>query len=188
RLRSNLNRMALDKKMKQYEIIARRRPSEKVTKPKSTKMQIFAENEVRALSRFFFFLQKYNHIKRSSSEVLSIKIIKEENPFVAKNYGICIRVQTRTNIVNMYKEYRALSRSEAVERMYDDIAARHRARKSCIEIIKVDVLPNEKCLKPETTTFHGDKVEFPQRYRLKRNAFKSKRKLYSYSKPNYFVF
>jgi large subunit ribosomal protein L18Ae len=37
----------------------------------------------------------------------------------------------------MVKEFRALSRAEAVEQMYQDLAARHRARFRSVQIIRV---------------------------------------------------
>jgi large subunit ribosomal protein L18Ae len=37
----------------------------------------------------------------------------------------------------MYKEYRALGRAEAVENLYQDMAARHRSRFRSIHILRV---------------------------------------------------
>ena len=37
----------------------------------------------------------------------------------------------------MYKEYRAMRRTEAVENCYQDMAARHRARFRSVQIIRV---------------------------------------------------
>ena len=37
----------------------------------------------------------------------------------------------------MYKEYREMSRTDAVESLYQDMAARHRARFRSIHILKV---------------------------------------------------
>jgi len=45
-----------------------------------------------------------------------------------KNFGIWIRYDSRSGTHNMYKEYREMSRTDAVESMYQDMAARHRAR------------------------------------------------------------
>lgn len=54
-----------------------------------------------------------------------------------KNFGIWLRYNSRSGTHNMYKEYRAMSRAEAVEDMYQDMAARHRARFGSIHILKV---------------------------------------------------
>ena len=54
-----------------------------------------------------------------------------------KNFAIWLRYNSRSGTHNMYKEFRALSRAEAVELMYQDMAARHRARFGSIHILKV---------------------------------------------------
>lgn len=51
-----------------------------------------------------------------------------------KNFAIWLRYNSRSGTHNMYKEYRALSRAEAVEAMYQDLAARHRARFGSIHV------------------------------------------------------
>ena len=51
-----------------------------------------------------------------------------------KNFAIWLRYNSRSGTHNMYKEYRALSRAEAVESMYQDMAARHRARFGAIHV------------------------------------------------------
>lgn len=45
-----------------------------------------------------------------------------------KNFGIWIRYDSRSGTHNMYREYRDMSRTDAVESMYQDMAARHRTR------------------------------------------------------------
>ena len=45
-----------------------------------------------------------------------------------KNFGIWLRYDSRSGTHNMYKEYRELSRTDAVEALYQDMAARHRTR------------------------------------------------------------
>ncbi len=48
----------------------------------------------------------------------------------------------------MYKEYRELSRTDAVEACYQDMAARHRARFTSIQIIKVATVKTEDVRRP----------------------------------------
>ena len=54
-----------------------------------------------------------------------------------KNFGVWIRYDSRSGTHNMYKEYRELTRSHAIAACYQDLAARHRARFSNIQIIKI---------------------------------------------------
>lgn len=51
-----------------------------------------------------------------------------------KNFGIWIRYDSRSGTHNMYKEVREMSRTDAVEAMYQDMAARHRARFRSIHV------------------------------------------------------
>jgi len=54
--------------------------------------------------------------------------IHEKRPLKVKNFGIWLRYDSRSGTHNMYKEYRELSRTDAVEALYQDMAARHRTR------------------------------------------------------------
>lgn len=64
--------------------------------------------------------------------------IHEAKPLKVKNFGIWLRYNSRSGTHNMYKEYRDLSRAEAVEAMYQDMAARHRARFASIHVSSDD--------------------------------------------------
>lgn len=80
--------------------------------------------------------------------------IHEKKPLKVKNFGIWLRYDSRSGTHNMYKEYRELSRADAVKSMYQDMAARHRARFRSIhvcfflllfEVLAVDVLSDPPC-------------------------------------------
>jgi len=60
--------------------------------------------------------------------------ISEKHPLKVKNFGIWLRYDSRSGTHNMYKEYRETSRVAAVEAMYADMAARHRARFRSIHV------------------------------------------------------
>lgn len=60
--------------------------------------------------------------------------IHEKKPLKVKNFGIWIRYDSRSGTHNMYKEYRELSRVAAVDALYQDMAARHRARFRSIHV------------------------------------------------------
>jgi large subunit ribosomal protein L18Ae len=69
--------------------------------------------------------------------------INEKRPTKVKNFGIWIRYDSRSGTHNMYKEFRELSRTDAVEALYQDMAARHRARFGSIH---VSCLPQYLCV------------------------------------------
>jgi large subunit ribosomal protein L18Ae len=60
--------------------------------------------------------------------LISLRQITEKRPLKVKNFGIWIRYDSRSGTHNMYKEYREMSRTDAVEALYLDMAARHRTR------------------------------------------------------------
>lgn len=60
--------------------------------------------------------------------------IEEKKPGKVKNFAIWLRYNSRSGTHNMYKEFRAMSRAEAVDLMYQDMAARHRARFGSIHV------------------------------------------------------
>ena len=51
-----------------------------------------------------------------------------------KNFGVWIRYDSRSGTHNMYKEFRELTRAAAVKSLYQDMAARHRARFRSIHV------------------------------------------------------
>ena len=60
--------------------------------------------------------------------------INEKKPLKVKNFGIWLRYNSRSGTHNMYKEFRELTRADAVNHLYQDMAARHRARFASIHV------------------------------------------------------
>ena len=61
----------------------------------------------------------------------------------------------------MYKEYRELSRAQAVQVCYQDMAARHRARFSSIHIMKVAEVAGKDVRRPYIQQLLVPKLKFP---------------------------
>ncbi|GAN04480.1 60S ribosomal protein L20 [Mucor ambiguus] len=118
-------------------VVGRKLPSAQEVAPKLFRMRIFAPNVVVAKSRFWYFLKKLRKVKKAAGEIVSVNLIAEKRPEQIKNFGIWIRYDSRSGTHNMYKEYRAMRRTEAVETCYQDMAARHRARFRSVQIIRV---------------------------------------------------
>merc|ERR1711977_787969 len=124
-------------RFQEYQVIGRKLPSDKEPQPKLYRMRIFAPNDVVAKSRFWYFLRKLRKVKKAAGELVSLNVISEKKPLKVKNFGIWIRYDSRSGTHNMYKEYRELTRADAVFTCYQDLAARHRARSRSINILKV---------------------------------------------------
>lgn len=67
---------------------------------------------------------------RSPSEQIS-----EKHPLKVKNFGIWLRYDSRSGTHNMYKEYRELSRTDAVHACYMDMASKHAARFRSVQVL-----------------------------------------------------
>ena len=103
-------------------------------------MRIFAPNTVVAKSRFWYFLMKLRKVKKSNGEIVALNMLHEKRPLKVKNFGVWIRYDSRSGTHNMYKEYREMTRTEAVDALYSDMAARHRARFRSIHVRQPTIL------------------------------------------------
>merc|ERR1711924_572746 len=104
---------------RQYEVIGRHVPTERDPEPKAYRIKLFTKNETQARSRFWYFIRR---------------LVKMKKPEKVSKYGLWLRYDSRSGTTNMYKEYTALSRNEAVQQMYQEMAGRHR-RSTSIHII-----------------------------------------------------
>merc|ERR1719310_1422400 len=104
---------SMSKNLKQYYIVGRRLPSEKVPEPTLYRLRIFAPTEVHARSKFWYHMKRQHKVRRIQGEIVSTSEIYEKKATSLKNYGIFLRYDTRTCTVNMYKEYRDTSLCEA---------------------------------------------------------------------------
>ncbi|EEB09675.1 60S ribosomal protein L20 [Schizosaccharomyces japonicus yFS275] len=123
--------------LKEYQVVGRKIPTEHEPVPKLFRMRLFAPNASVAKSRYWYFLKMINKVKKATGEIVAVNEIKEARPLQPKVFGIWIRYDSRSGTHNMYKEYRDTTRVGAVESMYADMAARHRARFRSIRILKV---------------------------------------------------
>ncbi|EGA72852.1 Rpl20bp [Saccharomyces cerevisiae AWRI796] len=132
-------------------------------------MRIFASNEVIAKSRYWYFLQKLHKVKKASGEIVSINQINEAHPTKVKNFGVWVRYDSRSGTHNMYKEIRDVSRVAAVETLYQDMAARHRARFRSIHILKVAEIEKTADVKRQyVKQFLTKDLKFPLPHRVQK--------------------
>ncbi|CAN1773296.1 60S ribosomal protein L18a [Linum perenne] len=171
----------------QYQVVGRALPTEADEHPKIYRMKLWHTNEVRAKSKFWYFLRKLKKVKKSNGQMLAINEIFEKNPTKIKNYGIWLRYQSRTGYHNMYKEFRDTTLNGAVEQMYDEMASRHRVRSPCIQIIKTATIPAKLCKRESTKQFHNSKIKFPLVFKKVRPPTRKLKTTYKASRPNLFV-
>ncbi|KAH3903116.1 probable 60S ribosomal protein L20-B [Saccharomycodes ludwigii] len=143
-------------------------------------MRIFAPNEVVAKSRYWYFLKQLHKVKKASGEIVSVNVINDAHPTKVKNFGVWVRYDSRSGTHNMYKEIRDVTRAGAVESLYQDMAARHRARFRSIHILKVVELEKTADVKRQyVKQFLTKDLKFPLPHRIQKSA-----NVFSYKKPS----
>ncbi|GLA45897.1 60S ribosomal protein L20 [Aspergillus niger] len=172
-----------NRRLTEYQVIGRHLPTEANPTPKLYRMRIFAPNTVVAKSRFWYFLTQLRKVKKANGEIVSINVISEKRPTKVKNFGIWLRYDSRSGTHNMYKEFREMSRTEAVEALYQDMAARHRARFGSIHILKVVEIENADSIRrPYIKQLLSKNLKFPLPHRAAHG-----KKLFAYSRPTTFA-
>ncbi|WFC97235.1 60S ribosomal protein L20B [Malassezia brasiliensis] len=155
----------------EFMVIGRHLPTEREPNPTLYRMRLFAPNETVAKSRFWYFVRRLRKMKKATGEIVTVNKIEEKKPMKVKNFAIWLRYNSRSGTHNMYKEYRALSRAEAVESMYQDMAARHRARFGSIHILKVaEIEKTADIRRPYIKQLTAKNLRFPLPHRRSRAA------------------
>jgi len=103
--------------VRQFFVIGRGLPSEKNPNPTLFRMRVFAKNPVLAKSKFWYHMKRQHKVRKVQGEIVSVQEIYEKHAGVVKNYGIVLRYLSRTETINMYKEYRDTTLAGAVSQM-----------------------------------------------------------------------
>nr|ABW90396.1 putative ribosomal protein L18a [Barentsia elongata] len=158
--------------LKEYRVVGRECPTDKMRVPPIYQMRIFAPDEIVAKSRYWYFGQLLRKMKKTRGEILECTRIYERKPTCVKNFGIWLRYDSRSGTHNMYREYRDLKVDGAVTQCYRDMGARHRARAHSIQILKVERISSGKCRRPNVKQFHDSKIKFPLAHRVQKQLHK----------------
>uniref|UniRef100_A0A7S0YJ75 60S ribosomal protein L18a n=1 Tax=Polytomella parva TaxID=51329 RepID=A0A7S0YJ75_9CHLO len=175
-------------KFHQYQVVGRHLPTEQEPTPTVYRMKVWAEDSVKAKSKFWYFLRKLRRVKKANGQILAVNEIFEKRPHAVKNYGIWVRYQSRTGYHNMYKEYRDLTLNGAVSQMYNEMASRHRVRFAQISIIRTATVPFTACKRANTKQFHDASIKFPITHKLARPSKPEFRTLFKANRPSVAMF
>ncbi|KAL8738509.1 MAG: hypothetical protein Q9181_000720 [Wetmoreana brouardii] len=123
--------------------------------------------------------------QRGTMNLRSTISIHEKRPQRVKIFGIWIRYDSRSGTHNMYKEYREMSRTDAVEALYQDMAARHRARFRSIHILKVvEIEKTDDVKRPYIKQLLTKNLKFPLPHRVPKATSS---KLFAAHRPSTFA-
>lgn len=152
---------SLRQRIKQFELVGRAAPTEKVPYPKVYKLKVFAKNSVLAKSKYWYFMKRLNCAKRSGGQILRITEIHDKSPTKVSNYGVWLRYESRTDTHNMYKEFRDTSINGAIGQLHQEMSGRHRAQQSATQIMRFKTLKNSELRRPHCLQMTSKKVKFP---------------------------
>merc|ERR1712195_119711 len=102
-----------------------------------------------------------NKAKKSGGELLAVNELFDRAPTKAKQYGIWLRYESRTDTHNMYKEFRDVTINGAVSQMFAEMSGRHRAQAGSIQIINSAVIASSACRRDHVTEMHQAGIKFP---------------------------
>jgi large subunit ribosomal protein L18Ae len=122
-------------------------------------------------------------VKKANGEIVSVHEVFEKSANQIKNFGFWIRYDSRSGTHNMYKEYRDITLTGAVSKMYSDLASRHRARRSNIQIVKTAVIKAADAKRPQTQQFINNKLKFKLLHRIPRPQDKTFRQTFKATRP-----
>ncbi|KAG8897888.1 60S ribosomal protein L20 [Tulasnella sp. 403] len=162
----------------EYQVIGRKIPTKSDPTPKLYRMRIFAQNEIVAKSRFWYFLRQLKKAKAATGEIVAVNTINEKRPLTVKNFGVWLRYDSRSGTHNMYREIRDVSRAAAIDKLYKDMASQHRARFRSIQVIRVQqILKPADIKRPYIKQLLTKNIRFPLPHRVpkKRGVFSAKR-------------
>jgi len=170
--------------VKYFVVIGRQRPNEQQPNPKIYKLKVFAKNDVRAKSLFWKHLGNVGgRIKRANGQILTVHRIFDPEVTRVKNYGFWLKYRSRTGMHNMYREYRDTRIESAAQKLYDDMAGRHKAKTENIHILECREISDHEVKRPKIRQFLAADLKFKNPYKVPRaptrSAFRvfSKRKL-----------
>jgi len=150
------------------------------------RMKIFAPNSVVARSRFWYYLAALRKVKKANGEIVSVHEIYEKNPNFIKNFAFWIRYDSRSGTHNMYKEFRDTTLNGAVKKLYSEMASKHRARRSVIQIVKTAVVKGHETRRANTQQYLNNEIKFRLLHRIPRAQAKQFRSTFKAVPPSTF--
>ena len=126
-----------------YLIVGRHQHTEKNPEPKIYKMRIFADDVVKAKSKFWYFMKKLDKVKKANGQILAVHEIFERDPSKAKTFGLVCTYKSKFGYHNMYKEVRSTTLNGAVSQLTSEMAGRHKAQRESLVIVRTQVLKSK---------------------------------------------
>merc|ERR1719342_729995 len=165
--------------LKQYEIVAQEIPRKKgevQEKVDLIKHTVFAKDIVQARSRFWKEMTQMVKMKKSRGKIVAERLVDDYSSDKIRNFGIHVRYKLKGKGYDAYKEFRALSLSEAVGELYADLKSRHGVKKETVQIVNAKEVSDEDVKREKVKRFCKDGIEFGHMFLNKRHINKKYKK------------
>jgi len=139
--------------MKQFLVKGRPNATEENPTTVIYAQRIFAQTKVEAISKFWKYCEELRKMKKGRSQLLSVNEIKERRSGYVKTYGIALRYPSRSNVHNIYKEFRDLTLTGAIGQLYMEMSSRHRVRRNDVAIIRTTIITKKEKVVRKNTAF-----------------------------------
>lgn len=159
-------------------------------------MRVFARDQVLARSKFWYHMKRQHKVRKIQGEIVSTSEIFEKNASCIKNFGIFFRYLTRTDTVNMYKEFRSNTLCGAVSQLYMELSGKHSGRGETVQIIRTKVINKLAVAGEESTVptlrrensiaFVSGEKRFPTTDRRKRAPIANFKTTFKAERPSLF--
>lgn len=105
--------------------------------------------------------------------------ITDPEPLRVKNFGFWLKYHSRSGIHNMYKEFRALTINVAAQKLFDDMAGRHKAKAANIHIIDVREISDHDVKREKIKQFLAPNLKFKNPWKVPRAATRQKYRVFT---------
>jgi large subunit ribosomal protein L18Ae len=170
-------------KVRQFYVVGRALPSEENPTPELYRMRVFGRDAVLARSKFWYHMKRQHKVRKVQGEIVSTSEIFEKHANSVKNYGIVFKYLTRTDTVNMYKEYRNTTLCGAMSNLYMEMAGRHSARAETLQVIRTSILPNKSLRRANVQQVAAVNAKFPKTDLRKRAPTRALRTTFKAERP-----
>jgi len=154
--------------LKYFVVVGRAHPTKHNPNPKIYKLKVFCKNTVKAKSLFWKHLANFDRVKRAHGQILAVHRILDPEPTRVKNFGFWLKYSSRMGIHNMYREYRDVTVELSAQKLYNDMAGRHKAKPDNIHIIDCREISDHQVKRPRVRQFLEPDLRF-------KNPFKAPR-------------
>ena len=171
---------------RQFLVYGRANPTTQNPTPKVCVAKVFAINAAFARSRFWKLNLRDHKLKKSHGEILKVEEVHETSHLESKNFGIFLKYKSRRGMHNIYKEFRDVTVSGAVNQMYNEMGGNYHIDNEKVQVINTVELQKEqlRLRNPRCLVWtHTDKLAYPIWRKTIRKTHNKYRSNFSANRP-----